>query len=438
MNDRVGRRRFLGAGLAGTATGLAGCGQLLGSSNAGNQPLIDGSLPDSVRLRQVAGGFDAPLALVDVPDADLRYVADQSGSVSVLDSDGVRDDPLLEFGNAVEFGGEKGLLGVALHPNFEETRRLFVRYSAPSRDGTPENFSHTFVLAEFLVDESGLQALPDSERTLLEIPEPQSNHNAGALAFGPDNNLYVAVGDGGAGADAGLGHADDWYDAVEGGNGQDVTENLLGSLLRIDVDADSERGAYSIPDDNPLTDADGLAEQYAWGFRNPWRFSFDGDALLVADVGQSEFEEVNLVERGGNYGWNVREGSRCFRADDCPTETPESVRGGEPLVDPVVEYAHGGDPVDGVAVVGGYVYRGSALSDLDGRYVFADLRPDGRLFVADPSGPDERWPMGTVEMDADGGVPDQIYSLGRGRDGELFVFGIEAGDGRVYRVDPAE
>jgi len=436
MNDRVGRRQFLGAGLAGATAGIAGCGQLIESSDAADQPLIDGSLPDSVRLRQVAGGFDAPLALVDVPDADHRYVADQSGSVSVIESDGVRGEPLLELGDAVEFGGEKGLLGVALHPNFEETRQLFVRYSAPSRDGTPANYSHTFVLSEFLVEDDGLRTRPESERTLLEIPEPQSNHNAGALAFGPDGYLYVAVGDGGAGGDAGTGHVEDWYDAVEGGNGQDVTENLLGSLLRIDVDG--ARGSYSIPDDNPLTDAEGIPEQYAWGFRNPWRFSFDGDALLVADVGQSEREEVNLVERGGNYGWNVREGSQCFRAEDCPSSTPESVRGGEPLIDPVVEYAHGGDPVGGVAVVGGYVYRGSALPDLDGRYVFADLQPDGRLFVADPSGPDERWPMGTVEMDADGGVPGQIYSLGRGRGGELYVLGIEGGDGRVYRIDPAE
>jgi len=437
MNGRFGRRRFLAAGLAGAATGLAGCGQLRGSSDAADQPLIDDQLPDSVRLRRVAGGFDAPVALAPVPGTDRQYLADQSGSISVLDADGVRDDPLLDLGDAVEFGGEKGLLGIALHPNFEQNRRLFVRYSAPSRDGTPERYSHTFVLAEFLVGEDGLRASADTERTLLEIPEPQSNHNAGALAFGPDGSLYVAVGDGGAGADAGTGHVDDWYDAVEGGNGQDVTENLLGSLLRIDVDGDGERGTYAIPEDNPLTDGDGLAEQYAWGFRNPWRFSFDGESLLVADVGQSEFEEVNLVERGGNYGWNVREGSQCFRAEDCPTSTPESVRGGEPLVDPVVEYAHGGEPVNGVAVVGGYVYRGSALPDLEGRYVFADLRPDGRLFVADPSGTEERWPMGTIEMDADGRLPGQIYSLGRGRDGELFVLGIEGGDGRVYRVVPA-
>jgi len=438
MNVRFGRRRFLRAGIGSATAALAGCGRLIGSSDAADQPLIDGPLPDTVRLRRVAGGFDAPLAFVDVPDADLRYVADQSGSISVLGPDGVRDEPLLDLGDAVEFGGEKGLLGVALHPNFGENRRLFVRYSAPSRDGTPANYSHTFVLAEFLVDADGLRALPDSERTLLEIPEPQSNHNAGALAFGPDGYLHVAVGDGGAGGDAGTGHVDDWYDAVEGGNGQDVTENLLGSLLRIDVDGGGERGAYSIPDDNPLTDTEGMAEQFAWGFRNPWRFSFDGDALLVADVGQSEREEVNLVERGGNYGWNVREGSRCFRADDCPSETPESVRGGEPLVDPVVEYAHGGDPVNGVAVVGGYVYRGSALPELEGLYVFADLQPDGRLFVADPSGQDERWPMGTVEMDAEGGVPEQIYSLGRAHGGELYVLGVEGGDGRVYRVDPVE
>nr|WP_277541734.1 PQQ-dependent sugar dehydrogenase [Halomicroarcula sp. FL173] len=265
---------------------------------------------------------------------------------------------------------------------------------------------------------------------MLEIPEPQGNHNAGAIGFGPDGYLYVAVGDGGAANDQGRGHVDDWYDAVEGGNGQDITENLLGSLLRIDVDGggDSDR-PYGIPEDNPLVGESGLDEQYAWGFRNPWRFSFGPDGrLFVADVGQNKYEEINVVERGGNYGWNVREGAHCFRTDECPTTGPS----GDPLVDPIIEYPHDGDGVTGISVIGGQMYDGQDIPRLQGRYVFADYVADGQLFVATEG--DDGWSLTTVPVS---GLGSRVLSFGRTPAGELLVCSTGDAGGAVHRLRAA-
>ena len=442
------RRQFLAAGLL---TGLAGCtgttDRMATDSPTGSAtPAPDGTpvtgtptdtdspdIPDAVGLEPVATGLDRPLDLASVPDSELRYVAQQGGEIAVVDGDGVRSTPLLDLSDRLSTGYEKGLLGIALHPEFAETRRLFVRYSAPPGGRTPEDYSHRFVLAAFAVDEDGYRADPDSRTGLLTIDQPQPNHNAGSVLFGPDGYLYLGVGDGGGAADQGRGHADDWYDAVNGGNGQDVTENLLGSVLRIDVDDRSPQRGYSVPDDNPLVGTDGLDEQYAWGFRNPWRLSFDGEDLYAGDVGQSEYEEVDLVERGGNYGWNVKEGTHCFRADSCPDETPPDVRGGEPLRDPVIEYPHGGAPVSGISVIVGNVYRGDALPGLRGRFVFGDLNTQGRLFVAEPT-ESGLWNTGTLPIaDGDTDRLQQLYAVER-HDGELFALGSGANGGGVYRL----
>ncbi|MFB6352911.1 MAG: sorbosone dehydrogenase family protein, partial [Halobacteriales archaeon] len=335
-------------------------------------------------------------------------------------------------------GGEKGLLGIALHPDFAANRRLFLRYSAPRRPGTPENYSHTFVLSEFAATADGRRIRRESERPLLEIPEPQANHNAGDLAFGPDGHLFVPVGDGGAAGDQGPGHADDWYDAVPGGNGQDVTENRLGSVLRIDVDESTGDRGYGVPDDNPLVGRPGYDELYAWGLRNPWRLSFDGEDGYVADVGQNRYEEVDRLEKGGNYGWNVKEGTHCYAAGSCPDRTPEAVRGGEPLLDPVIEYAHGGSPVGGVSVIGGHVYRGDALPGLAGTYVFGDLAANGRLFAATPRDTDGQWPVRVLEVaDADADKLGRLYSFGRDADGEVYALGSGQDGGGVHRLVPA-
>ncbi|EJN58070.1 PQQ-dependent sugar dehydrogenase [Halogranum rubrum] len=450
MTNRPTRRQLLGWGVAGVASGVAGCSQApsnqttASTSAAGTQPPDNGSAetPEStpletVALETLATGFDAPVAIEFTTDGERAYIADQVGRIAVYESGSLRDEPALDLGDSVEFGGEKGLLGLALHPDFAENRRLYVRYSAPRRSGTPSNYSHTFVLAEFRATDDGRRIARDSERTILEIPQPQGNHNAGDVAFGPDGYLYVAVGDGGAGGDQGNGHVSDWYDAVGGGNGQDVTENLLGSILRLDVDGRDGDRPYAIPEDNPLVGQDGLDEHYAWGFRNPWRFSFDEDSLLVGDVGQNEYEEIDRVERGGNYGWNVREGAHCYGASECPSETPDDVRGGEPLVDPVVEYPHSGDGVSGISVIGGYVYRGAELAGGQGTYLFGDLQLRGRLFAATPApdGSQSQWSTRVVDIaEGDSETLDQLLSFGRDPTGELYVLGVGPEGGGVHRL----
>ncbi|WP_227380449.1 PQQ-dependent sugar dehydrogenase [Haladaptatus halobius] len=439
------RRRFLEAALVGSAAGLAGCGQPTGRNTQPNTTSTSetetttGTPPNSVGLRTLASGMQAPLDVAFAPGADRRYIAEQTGVVHLHGPNGLRDEPFLDLRDTVEAGGEMGLLGIALHPNFAENRRLFVRYSSQARSGTPPTYSHTFVLSEFVTTEDGKRAKRDSERVVLEIPEPQSNHNAGDIKFGADGYLYVAVGDGGGGGDQGTGHVSDWYDTVDGGNGQDVTKNLLGSVLRIDIDDRAKGKGYAIPNDNPLIGTDGLDEHYAWGFRNPWRMSFDRGDLFVSDVGESSFEEVNLVQKGGNYGWNIKEGTHCYEADGCPDATPGSVRDGEPLALPIIEYPHSGGSVSGISVIGGYVYRGSALPAMEGTYVFGDLQAAGRLFAATRPDRNGQWPTRVLSVAGDGGRKiEQIFSFGRDDGGELYVLGIGAdGDGGLHRIVPA-
>ncbi|KAB1188930.1 MULTISPECIES: sorbosone dehydrogenase family protein [Haloferax] len=440
------RREFLTATGTVLLGGLAGCTGAPTSGQTGGTTAQspDGATTDAggggsgnggetgdlssleLRYETLASGFTSPVdvAIPDAFDGTRRFVVDQPGLLWLHDDAGLQSEPYLDITDrVVDLAGydERGFLGLAFHPNFADNGRLFLRYSAPRRGGTPSNYSHTFVLSELTVDPEATTISADSERTLLEIPQPQANHNAGALAFGPDGYLYVAVGDGGAGNDEGRGHVDDWYSAVSGGNGQDVTQNLLGSILRIDVDTDGgvsgdDDKPYGIPEDNPLVGRDGFDEQYAWGLRNPWRLSFDGEDFYVADVGQGMWEEVNLVENGGNYGWNVREGAHCFRAGDCPTETPD----GDPLIDPVLEYPHSGSGPSGIAVIGGYVYRGEEIPALSGVYVFADWRSGGRLFAARPQ---ESRPWDIVEIpitDRDGGG-ENVLAFGRDPAGELYV-----------------
>ena len=377
--------------------------------------------PDVGTVR-VADGFTAPVAYETPPgSSDPGYVVDQTGLVHRVSDGSVAEEPFLDLRDRLvsisTSYDERGLLGLAFHPDYDANGRLYVRYSAPLRDGAPSGYSHTFVLSEFVAADDATVPV-DSERRVLELDQPQRNHNAGDVAFGPDGNLFVPTGDGGGAGDSSEGHVEDWYDAVDGGNGQDTAENLLGSVLRIDVDGrDGDRG-YAVPDDNPLVGEDGLDEHYAWGLRNPWRVAVDEEVgLVAADVGQNRWEEIDVVRRGGNYGWNVREGRHCYGADSCPTETED----GDPLVDPVVEYAHDAPSgPSGQAVVGGHVYRGEGVPALRGRYVFTDWNAGGRLFVADPGG--DRWPVAVVRPTAVEGAGPGQYVLGFGRDGDGEVY----------------
>ena len=362
----------------------------------------------TIGLQRVADGpLTAPVDFAVPPgDNQRRFIVDQVGQIYIHGQNGLQEEPFLdltdrivEVGTATDTGfDERGVLGLAFHPNFQENRQFYVRYSAPRQEGTPTDYDHTFVVAEFQANEDLSAANLDSERVLLEIPEPQFNHNAGDLNFGPDGYLYIPVGDGGDADDTGLGHVEDWYDVNDGGNGQDVEQNLLGSVLRIDVDSEGEDKPYGIPDDNPLVDGPGLPEHYAWGFRNPWRISFNDGDLFVADVGQNLWEEIDVVENGGNYGWNIKEGTHCFSTNNpgespsqCPNQAPdEAPYNGQELTAPIIEYPHTVDGETlGISVTGGYVYHGESVPALQGGYVFGDwsssfAEPRGSLFIARP------------------------------------------------------
>ena len=335
-------------------------------------------------------GLDRPLLLLQAPGDDSRhYVLEQSGRVRVAVNGALGEEPFLDlsrevFDPSARGGGERGLLGMAFHPDYEVNRRCFVNFT--DREG------HTRVV-EYRA-ESGDRADPASARLVLKVEQPYTNHNGGCIEFGPDGHLYIGMGDGGD-----KGDPDD--------RAQDLSQ-LLGKLLRIDVDGIAP---YEVPADNPFVGVAGARpEIWAYGLRNPWRFSFDPDTgdLWIADVGQKAWEEVNFqpaASAGGeNYGWRLREGAHCF---DPPTDCD---RPG--LVDPVHEYAH---------ATGGHLYRGAAMPELVGKYLFGDWCA-GTAWAFDPA-------SGRHEVVAKKLGP--VTSFGRDHAGELFVC---AGDGKVYRL----
>ena len=397
-------------------------------------------------LEPVVEDVGMPVAYEPVLDGGTQFVADVSGRVYVRRNGKLREEPILDLADRLTEieSWEQGLVGFTVHPEFETNRRIYVRYSGRSRDGTPADYSHTFVLAEFEVPLEFSTIDPSSERTVLEIPEPGPVHNGGALDFGPDGHLYVGVGDGGGGQfDSGHGHAKDWYDPIDGGNGQDVTENLLGSILRINVDDRDGDRPYGIPSDNPLVGTEGLDEHYAWGLRNPYQMAWTDGRLIVGDVGQDSFEELNVVERGANYGWNVREGPDCS-ASGSSNETstcPETTDDGERLVGPVAGYRHRETKNRTTSVIAGYVYTGSALPVLTGRYVFGDLMRGGKghVFAADPSETEDGlWTTTelSVQTTEDEPLTAAVISLSEGQDGELYVstYDFQSKSGTVSKL----
>jgi len=425
-------------------------------------PMDGGGAALSITLDVVAEGLTAPVFLTHAGDGSRRlFIVDQAGQIRIVDESGMLlDEPFLDLSaKIVQLNpgfDERGLLGLAFHPNYANNGRFFVRYSAP-REGdpgevcnNPEEFivgCHKEVLAEYSVS-AGNPNLgdPDSEAILFDVDEPQFNHNSGQVAFGPDGLLYWSLGDGG-GANDGLSDVPPSHGPD--GHGQNIS-TALGNVLRIDVDSSPGAGLnYAIPSDNPFAGGGGVPEIYAYGFRNPYRFSFDdgpgGDgALYVADVGQDLFEEVNIVENGGNYGWVIREGFNCFDPFN-PGSPPEvcSDTGplGEPLLDPVLEYDHS----IGIAVIGGFVYRGSVYPELVGKYVFGDFSqdfgPTGRLFYADIEGPNA-FELREFFLTPNGDPLGQaLFGIGEDENGELYVLasdniGPTGNVGVVYRIIP--
>lgn len=400
----------------------------------------------NLELSLVAEGLNSPVHLVSPPDGSGRlFVVDRIGVIRIIDADGtLLDEPFLDVRDRMvqlrAAFDERGLLGLAFHPDYADNGRFYVYYSAQRRAEAPRGWDHTARIAEYKVSSNDPnRADRNSERVLLEVDQPQFNHNGGMLVFGPDGYLYISLGDGGGANDQGLGHG-------PMGNAQDINV-LLGKILRIDVDGGNP---YGIPADNPFVGQDGLDEIFAWGFRNPFRMSFDRggqNQLFVADVGQDMWEEVNIVSGPGNFGWRIKEGTHWFdpdRPDEIITEGPTTGPRGEPLIDPIVEYRNRAGSRDGVglSVIGGYVYRGDALPDLFGQYVFADwsrnfARGQGVIMTAErPIAEGELWAWQIVlELD------EFVLGMGEDADGELYVLtneetGPVGTTGKVYKIVP--
>ena len=342
--------------------------------------------------------FKEPVALEHAGDGSGRlYVVERRGTISAFENrdDVSSADPFLDIQDRVSTGGELGLLGLAFHPNYAENGSFYVYYTTATDAGQRSRVSR-FARSS----EDPTRAAPESETILLEVPQPADTHNAGDLAFGPDGMLYGAIGDGGQ----------DPEDA------QDLT-NLLGTLFRIDVDATSGGRPYGIPADNPFAGNDeGYREEiYAYGLRNPWRFSIDGETgtLWAADVGDDAYEEVNQIAKGGNYGWPIMEGPDCNEADGCDQSG---------LTLPVHTYRTGSV---GRSITGGHVYRGSSAPGLRGAYVYGD-------FV-----------LGSVwklEEDGEGAYADQKLSLSAfpsvvafGEDAHRELYVLDYSSGGIYR-----
>jgi glucose/arabinose dehydrogenase len=345
-----------------------------------------------LQLEPLVNGLDAPLLVTTAGDGSGRlFVVEQPGRIRIVRDAQLEPEPFLDISDRLVSGGEQGLLGLAFHPRYEQNGRFFVNYTDTSGDT---------VIAEFRVSaDDPDRADPGSERVVLSFDQPFANHNGGNLVFGPDGYLWIGTGDGGSAGDP-------------MGNGQDLG-TLLGKMLRIDVDHRDRGLAYAIPPDNPFTGKLGARpEIWAYGLRNPWRYSFDrqtGD-LWIGDVGQNAFEEIDHVpsgEAGLNFGWNVMEGRECFQP---VTGCDESG-----ITPPVAVYGHD----LGCSVTGGYVYRGTRWPALAGAYLFADFC-SGTIWGLDASDPKAE-PAELLTLG------HNVSSFGQDDDGELYVTDLSSG-----------
>jgi glucose/arabinose dehydrogenase len=342
--------------------------------------------------------FKDPVEMVYSDDGTNRlFVIEQAGVIKVFKNDPAVNSTsdFLDMKNAVNSGGEKGLLGMALHPNFSSNGQLFVNYTRQNA-GKLES-----VISRFSSDKNLADAA--SEEILLTFGQPYSNHNGGKIAFGNDGYLYIAIGDGGSGGDP-----------------QNFAQNLnsvLGKILRIDIDKKSDGLNYAIPTDNPfVNDSNARPEIYAYGLRNPWKMNFDKETgkFWIADVGQNEKEEIDILEKGGNFGWRITEGFGCFN--------PSSNCNKEGLIDPVFDY---GTNV-GRSITGGYVYRGKIHTELTGKYIYGDYA-SGRIWALKY---DESTKQSTNELLTR--LTGSLSSFGQDKDGELYLLNYQSG--KVQRL----
>ena len=349
--------------------------------------------------------FDEPVqVLFDGTNKTHAYVVEKKGIIQRVSIENKEATPevFLNITDRVVVGhSEEGLLSLAFHPNYNENKRLFVWYTShgPRR----------CVLSSFTTTNTNNIADPTTEEIILELLQPWGNHNGGMVLFGGDGYLYLGIGDGGGS-----------NDTKE--NGQNK-KTLLGTIIRIDINATSGEKKYAIPSDNPFSSSpDARGEIWAYGLRNPWRMSFDSKTgkLWVADVGQNKWEEINIVEKGKNYGWNLREGKHDFMDNN---------NNGEQTVDPVFEYGrrHGG------SITGGYVYRGNGIPGLYGEYIYADYL-NGRVWrLLPPSGEIKKYKAKRILNRP----PLSISSFGETPNGEVLACGFKspyATKGRIYRL----
>ncbi len=385
----------------------------------------------TIELQLIVSGLVAPLGLAAPDDSSGRlFIYDQVGLICVISNATKLEVPLLDVRSRLvplmPGYDERGLLGVATHPNFAERPLIYTYTSEPNGPEAdfpiptvpPVTNNCQGVIAEWRISASNPnQVDPTSRREILRIDKPQFNHNGGSIRFGPDGFLYLAFGDGGEADDQGDGHS-------PGGNGQD-TSKILGKVVRIDVDArTSPNGQYGIPENNPFVGEAGVVQEiWAYGFRNPYSFSFDRQtgSLFLGDVGQNDVEEIDVVVKGGNYGWSIKEGSFYFdpNGTNAGFVTTMPVRDVPPdLIDPIAEYDHD----EGIAVIGGFSYRGSAIASLSGKYVTGDLgsfqAPTGRLFFLDGHELKELQIGGENRS-----LGLWLKGFGEDQNGELYVFG---------------
>ncbi len=360
-----------------------------------DRPRID------IGLERVVEGFEQPTDLQFVPGTASRLVVlEKPGTARWVDLASQERGTLLTVEARTD--SEEGLLGLAFHPDFARNGRFLIHYSA-TVDGKAAG------VVELWKTSPDFSTTAERERRVLTVPQPYPNHNAGQLAFGPDGYLYVGLGDGG------------WMNDPHE-HGQNPT-TALGSMLRIDIDRTTDERPYAVPADNPFIGREGyLPETWAYGLRNPWRYSFDSRGrLFVADVGQDKWEEINLVQRGGNYGWNAMEGRHCFPPDSACNKAEYRL--------PIYEYGR----EEGQSLTGGYVYEGDEIPALRGKYVFGDF-VQGRLWAIEP--PEEAPTRGK-----DPGLAP-VYTLGRwpllpasfGRDARGNLYLADFAEGTVYRL----
>ncbi|AXJ00487.1 Por secretion system C-terminal sorting domain-containing protein [Cyclonatronum proteinivorum] len=355
---------------------------------AQDQELIVTEAFPGVNVNQILG-------LQPQPGSDNLFIVSQQGRIFRLDRSAQVQQltTWLDLSSQLISGGERGLLGLAFDPDFEQNRRFYVNYTIANPLRT--------VISRFTTDENGDPDLA-SEQQLLIFNQPFSNHNGGDIAFGPDGFLYIASGDGGSGGDP--------------QNNAQNPDNLLGAMLRIDVNTDD--ASYLIPEDNPFVNGGGMPEIFAWGLRNPWRISFDRESgvLWTGDVGQNAWEAIHIIENGKNYGWNILEGSNCF--------PPGSNCDPEGLELPVFEYNHNnGDR----SITGGFVYRGQKNPSLYGKYIYGDFI-SGRVWAL--AFDEETFEaVSNTELI---NLPMNISSFAQDRDGELYILGYN--NGGVFRI----